>query len=187
MKGFFLVMFLLLLAGCSSQTDVTIGDQPEDPDRPYPGAQTIDEEKQGEFLYRLVSSKEEYEVGEPVEIYAELVYEGDEEDITIGHANSPFYFLFYEHLRGYTVDYPMPEPYITTDLERDQPLREDYSGASAPADDDPDYQSFLKQFQENEGLPIGEYTVTGRADFQLDEETSTSYEIVTEVSFVVTE
>ena len=79
MKRSLMLIFIFGVAGCSNQTDVTLGDEPADPDRPYPGAQPIGEEQQDDFSYRLVSTKEEYQVGEPVEIYAELVYEGDEE------------------------------------------------------------------------------------------------------------
>ena len=81
----------------------------------------------------------------------------------------------------------MPEPYVTTDLVRDQPLQEQYSGASGSTEADADYQSFLKEFNENEGLPVGEYSVTGIADFIIDQEPSKSYEISSEISFIVRE
>ena len=44
----------------------------------------------GDFVYRLVSEKEEYGQGDQVQVYGELEYIGEEDEITIGHAASAF-------------------------------------------------------------------------------------------------
>ena len=72
----------------------------------------------GDFVYRLVSEKEKYERGDQVQVYGELEYIGEKDEITIGHAASAFYFPMKELTRDYNISYAMNEPYITTKLKR---------------------------------------------------------------------
>ena len=59
----------------------------------------IDED--GQFSFKLVSEKAVYQVGEPLQIKAELTYIGDEESIRISHAASPIWMLTSNLTKGY--------------------------------------------------------------------------------------
>ncbi|TSB45747.1 hypothetical protein [Alkalicoccobacillus porphyridii] len=170
------------------QVVVSIGDPPADPDQPFPGFNAEDQEEKNDFIYRLVSEKEEYQVGESVKITAELTYIGDEKEVTIGHAESPFYFTFYEHLRGYGFSHAMAEPYITQSIKHDKSYQERYRGQVVYGSDDEADTEFLEQIAKNTQFPVGEYTVTGRTDFNIDGEPG--YEPIkleAEISFTVVE
>ena len=49
---------------------------------------------QGDFIYRLISEKEQYTEGEEIKMYAELEYNGVQENIEISHAAPLSIFLF---------------------------------------------------------------------------------------------
>ena len=59
-----------------------------------------DEVTAGDFVYRLFTEKEEYSSSKDVHMYAELEYIGENDEITIFHAVSPFYFPIEEKIRG---------------------------------------------------------------------------------------
>lgn len=71
---------------------------------------TSTEVRIGDFVYRLSTEKEEYNGDEPIIIHAELEYVGDQEQIDISHAASPFYFPIKETTRNYDIPYAMEEP-----------------------------------------------------------------------------
>ncbi len=143
---------------------------------------------EGDFIYRLVSEKEQYESGGPVEIYGELEYTGDQESIDIFHAASPFYFPIEEKTRNYELDYPMNEPLLTTTLTKGEPLREYYAGSGGYSDqDEAAYIEFVENVMNNE-FPTGYYVVNGYADFYTETpDGQTDYEIHADVDFKVTD
>src|SRR5690625_4493702 len=55
------------------------------------------------FSFRLVSEKEEYKTGEDVKMFAELRYRGEEENITISHADPMISFSIHEVIRDYQI------------------------------------------------------------------------------------
>ena len=119
----------------------------------------------GDFIYRLVSEKEEYVENGPVKLYAELVYIGDKEKIEISHAASPFYFPMVEKTRNFQIDYVMSEPLLHTTLIKGEPYREIYSsGGGYGSQDDKEYVDFMKKIMNSE-FPIGHYVVNGGANF----------------------
>lgn len=121
----------------------------------------------GDFVYRLVSEKEEYEQGDQVQVYGELEYIGEEDEITIGHAASAFYFPMKELTRDYNISYAMNEPYITTKLKKGEPLREYYKiGGGYDSRDDKTFKDFIRSLKD--GFPGGRYVVYGSADFVID-------------------
>lgn len=71
---------------------------------------TSTEVRIGDFVYRLSTEKEEYNGDEPIIIHAKLEYVGDQEQIDISHAASPFYFPIKETTRNYDIPYVMEEP-----------------------------------------------------------------------------
>lgn len=162
-KILFLISFwvmITILIGCNSSND----HQAVQP--------TISETKDGYFIYRLVTEKEKYAQGEPVKIYAELEYIGDEEEVTIYHADSPFHFPITEKARNYELGYAMNMPLLSTALIKGEPLREEYipgNGTGYGETDKEDYVNFIKELWEN-GFPIGIYVVNGYANFSVTDE-----------------
>lgn len=128
------------------------------------------EAAENEFVYRLVSEKSVYAEGERVELYAELEYVGEEHEIEIAHAASPFSFPMKEKTRGFEIGYLMEQPRIVTTLKKGEPLREQYKGGGGYGSQDPkEYVEFIKAVAEASrkgSLPSGEYEVTGGAEFE---------------------
>jgi hypothetical protein len=125
----------------------------------------------GDFIYRIATKKETYQEGEPVELYSELEYIGEQAEVTIFHAASPFYFPMEETTRGYTIDYPMEEPLITTVLKKGVPFRQAYGKAGGYSEtDEKEYVDFMKKLLNEEGFPSGNYEVLGFADFFIETE-----------------
>jgi len=132
--------------------------------------EVVSEVRGDEFIYRLISEKAIYEAGEEVKLFAELEYSGADEEITIYHAASPFYFIIYEQNRGFGIPYVMDQPLIPTTLKRGEPLIEQYTiNGGFSEHDEKAYVEFIKQLL-NQGFPDGQYTVNGRADFYITNE-----------------
>ncbi|MDX1806422.1 MAG: hypothetical protein R3267_05320 [Paenisporosarcina sp.] len=144
---------------------------------------------EGDFIYRLVSEKEEYVENGPVKLYAELEYIGEKEKIEISHAASPFYFLVVEKNRNYQIDYGMNEPLLHTTLIKGVPLREEYSPSGGySSQDDKEYIDFMKHIMNNE-FPLGHYVVNGGTHFfvaGVDTEEEKKFRIDSEIAFKVT-
>ncbi|MEW9109076.1 MAG: hypothetical protein AB2374_06985 [Cytobacillus gottheilii] len=174
MKKFTSVSFMLavlLLAGCgntdntgSKSGDYEVGKSHSKLDE-YQVVSTESEVQEGDFIYRLVTEKTEYTTDEPVNIYAELEYVGDQEEVMIYHAMTPFYFPMTEKIRNYEIDYPTPEPLGGTTLKKGEPVRHDYTRTgSYSTDKQDDYTEFMKSFIED-GFIEGYYVLTGSAEF----------------------
>lgn len=144
--------------------------------------------KEDDFIYRLISEKEEYKKDETVKLYAELEYIGDKESVTIYHAASPFYFPIYERTRGFEIGYVMNEPLVTTTLTRNESIRKEYIGGGGfdQNSDKKEYVDFIKDFWEN-GFPSGEYQVNGYANFytEMDGKEKKDYLIKAQIEFIV--
>ncbi len=179
---------MLFITGCAQKGEPA-------PAKPEPASDQAArpsraEMKEGDFVYRLVSESERYGQGEKPKIYAELEYVGEQDEITIGHAASPFYFPMKELTRNYSIDYMMNEPYITTTLKKGEPLREDYTGSGGYSEQDTkDYQNFIRSLKD--GFPEGRYVVYGSADFVIHPaegetgEEPEKYKIQAEIEFEV--
>ncbi|WP_054027693.1 hypothetical protein [Bacillus sp. FJAT-28004] len=167
MKNLLIIISVVafVLAGCSGDTKVDeknivkaaqIG----------PKAETAEDD----FVYRLVSEKSVYAEGERVELYAELEYVGEEQEIKIAHASSPISFPMKEKTRGFEIGYTMSQPRIVTTLKKGEPLREQYKGSGGYGSQDPkEYVDFIKAVAEASrkgSLPSGEYVVAGVAEFE---------------------
>ncbi len=173
---------MMFLAGCNEKETQQLENLEE-------VLETKSEVNEGDFIYRLVTEKAEYIEGEPIKIYAELEYIGDQEKIEISHAASPFYFPIVEKTRDFQIGYPMNEPLVTTTLIKGQPLREDYKGSGGySSEDEAEYVNFMKQIIKNE-FPVGQYEVNGVADFFVikNEETKEkkAYKIEAAIEFKV--
>lgn len=153
--------------------------------------------KQGDFELAIYTSKTEYEIDELIEVYAELTYVGEEEQIEIGHSMYPVGFDISEHTRSLFIMGAMEEPYIVTTLKRNEPIRYEYSFSGGhSSNDNEDYIAFVKDLADNK-LPQGEYTISAYADFNEhasdenkseqnnDADPASSYRFSTAISFVV--
>lgn len=181
-----LLALILLIAGCGTADDAGNGASSSSLEDYTVGA-TKAEITDGDFIYRLVSEKEEYASGGPVEIYAELEYVGDQDSIDIYHAGSAFFFPMEEKTRGYQLYYPMNDPLLITTLTKGEPLRESYTGSGGYSDQDTAaYIEFMKQITNNQ-FPTGYYVVNGYADFFTEQAdgAQTNYDIQAQVDFKV--
>ncbi|MFA9556903.1 hypothetical protein ACERII_06350 [Evansella sp. AB-rgal1] len=141
----------------------------------------------GDFVYRLVTEKDEYEEHGDVTIYAELEYIGEKDNITINHAASPFYFDIHEITRNYTIHHAVDTPLFSTILHKGEPYREVYIKAGGYSEhDEDDYIQFLIEFWDY-GFPTGEYVVEGVADFFTEDNENVNHLIEGKISFTVVE
>ncbi|WP_332632397.1 hypothetical protein [Halalkalibacter flavus] len=168
MRKVMILVFLLLvtiISACSVQNDVRKSELAE-----YEVTNTHAELEEGNFIYRLVTVRGEYNQGDRVTIYAELEYIGEKEEVTIYHAASPFHFPMVEKVRNFKVDYFMNEPLVNTVLKKGEPYKEEYKGSGGySSEDDKVYVDFVQKIAENQ-FPNGYYVVNGFADFFLTDE-----------------
>lgn len=147
------------------------------------------EVKEGDFVYRLVTEKADYNEGEAIKIYAELEYIGDQEEIEISYGGSPFSFPMVETTRNYNIDYFNFLVSKRSKLIKGESLRQEYLGSGGyGSQDEKDYTEFMKRIANNE-FPKGHYVVNGAANFnEIDSGDSTekkNYEIKAQIEFRV--
>ncbi|GKV63937.1 MULTISPECIES: hypothetical protein [Sporosarcina] len=176
-----LILVLFSLLGCqqNEQTEEKQG-------TPLLGEVTNQAEvTEDDFVYRLVSEKQQYQVSEPIKLYAELEYTGDQDEVEITHATSPFYFPITETTREYDIEYSMDMPLERTMLKKGESLRMDYESSGSFLDrDTEEYKTFMKQVM-NGHFPAGQYVVDGNADFNLIGTEEKKYQIEAPVKFQV--
>lgn len=124
----------------------------------------ISETEAGDFILRLVSEKAVYEAGEEVTIVGKLKYIGEEEELTISHAESPFWFEFVEVTRGIEIPFSMLEIERETALVQNQWHEKEYQKQTMYNEEDNE-ADFLNVFMNEEGFPPGEYEVELRSEF----------------------
>ncbi|MCH1624286.1 hypothetical protein [Fredinandcohnia quinoae] len=184
-KAFYLLSFslcLVLISGCGNNERGSTKEGPANSTFIMEAETT-----EGDFVYRLVSEKELYKEAEPVKLYAELEYIGDQDSISIFHAGSPFYFDMTEKTRDYEIPYPMIQPLIQTTLKKGEPLREPYTKSGGYSDqDDGEYVKFMKKFLKGDDFPTGQYEVKGNASFHTEEYgTEQQFNIEAKIEFEV--
>ncbi|MBM7660964.1 hypothetical protein JOC85_001736 [Bacillus mesophilus] len=175
----FFILIIMLLIGCTGQITKVNPDQ-------FIQEQTRDEVIVDDFIYRLVTEKSTYQ-NEEIVMYAELEYIGEQDNITIYHAASPFHFPMIEKTREYTIEYGMNEPLISTTLKRGEALREKYRASGGfDLEDTKEYREFMKAIM-NKKFPVGYYLVNGYADFFIEKMGSKpqEYKIEGQVDFIV--
>jgi hypothetical protein len=127
-------------------------------------------------------------------VYAELEYMGDEPEIKIAHAASPFSFPMKEKTRNFEIGYMMNQPRLVTVLKKGTPLRKRYVFSGGYGTQDPkEYVDFFKAVAEasQEGtMPWGDYQIFGSADFEPkygseESQENESLRLKTEIEFIV--
>ena len=161
------VMFVFMLSSCSANEESKKKESILDE---YKVMNSHSKVRVKDFIYRIVSEKQEYANNEKVKIYAELEYVGNDDQVTIYHGESPFYFNLKEKTRNYDIGYAMNEPLIKTTIVKGKPLREEYRvGSGGYSGDDPkEYVDFMKKIMDTKRLPYGYYILNGNADFYVE-------------------
>ncbi|MFC6334605.1 hypothetical protein ACFP56_18400 [Paenibacillus septentrionalis] len=190
------VIVLLLLSACGGgETGSNSGpiQQPNGAQQPKNQAGFSDDQlvpstttSEGDFALKLVTNKLRYQVDEQLQVYAELVYNGEQEVKEIGHAMYPVGFNLIEHTRDVELQGVMEEPYVVTPLYREEPVRYDYSvSGGLSGQEDADKKAFAKALMEGQ-LPEGRYTITARASFVINgSDPIEQYNMNTAIHFVV--
>lgn len=156
-------ILVLVISGCYSTNSIKSSDL-----KAYEVKNIIDETRQGDFVFRLVSEKEQYKKGEDVRMYGEIEYTGEKDEITIHHSSSAILFQLTEEIRAYDIDYGVKDIGVSTTLKQGEPYREEYEKMAIYSADDPnDYVRFIEDFLERDGFPLGYYVVNGQTDFSV--------------------
>jgi hypothetical protein len=183
-----IVTLIIFLSGCNSSEPIDRG-QLDD----FEVSQTIDETVEGDFVFRLVSEKEEYNESEEVELYGELEYVGEKDEVTIHHSSSAILFPMEEKVRGYDIGFAVNDIGNATTLQQGEPYREEYvkSGGYSRDQDPEDYITFIQDFLNRDGFLPGYYVVNGFADFSIrpgeDRDEWEDFKIGAEIDFKVKE
>lgn len=159
-----IITLIFLFAGCNTSTSIDNSDLDK-----YDVSKTKEEIVQDDFIFRLVSEKEEYRVGEDVKLYGEIVYVGQKDEVTINHSSSAILFPIEEKIRVYNISYLVNDIGLSTTLKQGEPYREEYvkSGGYSPDQDPDDYVNFIQGFIKKDGFPAGYYVVSGYTDFSV--------------------
>ncbi|WP_060678711.1 hypothetical protein [Virgibacillus halodenitrificans] len=162
------LMLVLPIAGCSTSDKIDSKELEK-----IEVKKTKDETVQDDFLFRLVSKKDQYKKGEEVILYGEIVYKGDKKEVNINHASSAIFFNIREETRGYEIGYAVKDIGLTTTLYRlGSPYQKQYTKNIGynPENETQDYEQFTDDFLKNDGFPPGYYKVKGHTDFSLSSE-----------------
>lgn len=173
-----ILILFLTLAGCNAIEDNSLQKQE---------TQGMEKEvREKEFIYRLVTEKNDYSEGSSPEVYAELEYVGDKEKIQIFHSTSPFSFFVTEVTRDFKIDYPIADEGIITTLYKGVPFREKYKGGagSYSFDDDEEYLLFFEQISKGE-FPIGQYQIQGSVNFSISTYEGEKYYLTEQIEFTI--
>ena len=158
MKKLLFAITCFLLVGCTNVDE----SKPTPRTDSYPNMYKMES---NDFLYELEVSPTKIASGEEIHIVAKLTYIGDEAEIVISHAASPFYFDLYETTRGYDIQYAMDMPSIVTTLKKGEPLITKYETTGGFGEEQPEaYKQFMKAFLSG-NYPEGYYKVHGYVKF----------------------
>lgn len=183
---FTLVFLIFILAGCGTGTQNNSNSLNYELENVTEGFV-----EDGHFSFKLISEKAVYQVGEPLQIKAELTYIGEEESIRISHAASPIWMLTSNLSEGYQFDAAMNEPLIFTDLKKNVPFVEQYQFSGGTyyegAPGNPYSEDVFLQMAEGK-FPPGQYEIKGKTDFAIGEDIMTErVQLETYIIFTVVE
>lgn len=175
---------VLIVVGCSDSESNGSFDSSKLEE--YEVKNTEAEVTEGDYVFKLVSEKEVYEVGEEVQLYGEVTYIGDQDEVVIEHASNLFIFPMVEHVREHDISGGTNEEAIQTTLVTNAPYREEYAknGVGYAEEDPQAYKKFMKDFMKRDDFPAGYYEVQGEADFYDGEK---RFEMKATVDFKVVE
>lgn len=153
---------LIFIAGCgtSNAIDRNLLDE-------YEVKQTFDEVAHGDYTLRLASENSVYQEGDNVNMFAEIIYNGDEEEVTISHSEYAIYFTLHEQIRDYHIYTAIREIGMQSTVSEREPYRVDYDKQAVYSlDEEIDgYDAFVEDFINRDDYPSGYYVVTATAMF----------------------
>lgn len=137
------------------------------------------QKQEGPFLIKLVSEKSTYKPSEKIKVYAMIKYTGKETKINIEHAASLFWFDVEEKTRRIKIISEDDAVSTTRTLKKGKWYKENFSKSGEHTDD-----KFVQKYFNNEGFPVGEYTITATAKFNI-ENMNKEYSIKENIDFEV--
>ncbi|WP_332651423.1 hypothetical protein [Lysinibacillus sp. 54212] len=187
MKRYGLLLLILFLAACGG-IEKDVGSSI--PDKTKVENISAQEVEESPFTLRLVSDKEQYKVGEKLSIRAELIFEGDKESITIGHAASWIWLSTTNFTKNYRFGAFMNEPYIRTTMTKGEAIIQPYHFSGVTYQEsmggNPYSEEELKEMA-SDHFPIGQYEINGRTDFEIEGQSGRKYQLEARVIFEVVE
>ncbi|MEC1180572.1 hypothetical protein P9B03_19095 [Metasolibacillus meyeri] len=154
----------MLLTACN------VAQPQEEPSDPILNQATAQVEQQP-FTLKLVSEKEQYRVGEQLMIQAELIYDGDQEEITIAHGGSWLLLETTNVTKNYHFGAAMNEPLIYTKLTKGEPLIEPYhfsGGTFMKGQEGKPYSDKVFQQMAKMEFPPDQYEIKATTHFDLE-------------------
>src|SRR5699024_3913448 len=129
---------------------------------------------------------------EKVNVYGEIIYVGEKDEVEIVHSSSAILFNIYEMARNYEIGDIVNDIGITTKHQRNVPYRESYEkNVGYDMDAAKEYVTFIESFIEEDGFTSGYYQVNGFTDFAVFEnpkdESARRYNMETSIDFKVTD
>lgn len=137
-----------------------------------------------DFILRMISAKDEYIVGEKVELHAELEYIGQHSEVTITHAASPIGISLHENTKNIGFGYVMDQPLVSTLLKQGSAFQQEYKFSGVFLDTSTnEYMELLNQLAKGE-YPKGDYVITANAKFtDISSDKNEEYEMKVSTSF----
>ncbi|MEK4485261.1 membrane lipoprotein lipid attachment site-containing protein [Psychrobacillus sp. FSL H8-0484] len=118
--SFLLIIFLL--SGCNTEIPIVKEQVPSEKGNI---TETISENEQ--FILTVRTEKEEYQVGEPLEITATLAYKGETDTVTVAHSGTPILFETTNLTKDYQFGWAMNTPLYIEDFKKNEPYKTVYS------------------------------------------------------------
>ena len=165
MKFIYSLLVVVLLSACGTATN--LGNPAKEP------VQNVaqDESSNENFHFQLVSEKEQYHVGDKLEIRAVLTYKGEQQSVDIGHGGSWVWLNTTNLTEDYRFGTAMNEPYIITKMQKDVPIVQTYRFSGGAYDSHMDGQPFSDKIymqMAEMNFPPGQYEIYGRTDFVIE-------------------
>lgn len=140
------------------------------------------------FKLIIESEKSVYTSGEPLNIKAKLIYQGEENSTEISHGGSPISFSTTNITKDYQFGSAMNVPLNTTILKKSDPYIETYSFTGSPYIPDYDGEPYSEDeynLMVNEQFPAGQYKITATTDFSQNKNMDLSLKLETSVIITI--
>lgn len=188
MRILMMLVLAVILVGCSTANNNEGPDGSNNSSVPTLDNQSESTVTEEPFILTLRSEKEQYKVGEELNIQAELTYTG-EEDITIGHGGSWLFMNTTNVTKGYEFGSAMIEPYILTPMEPNTPIVQPYSFSGSSYHEEMGGNEYTQEEFEQMvemDFPPGQYKIEGVTEFVIDGKQQ-RYNLKAEIVFEVIE
>lgn len=180
------MLIIFLLCGCHTETPIA-KEKVSSEKRNI--TETISENEQ--FILTVRTEKEEYQVGEPLEITATLAYKGETDMITVAHSGTPILFETTNLTKNYQFGWAMNTPLYIEDFKKSEPYKTVYSFSGGMYHDgmpgepysDEEYRAVTKG-----NLPPGQYEIKAITELSVGENpTRNKVELEANIIFTVVE